>query len=191
MKKIITMSTCVILVVSSLLFSGCKKEDKLSLKGKEKEENIKLKKEQDNKDNYINIGLYFDSSKDGKKSEITKEERLLNKDEVLGEVIIQQLIKGPAVRSDLRPIIPKGTRLISFSITDKIATINFSGEIVVPMSAEKEETCLKAIVNSLSEIPSVEKVKIQVENKNIDTIGGNYSITEPFSKSEVNFKKKD
>ncbi|WP_142413620.1 GerMN domain-containing protein [Hathewaya massiliensis] len=191
MKKIITMSTCVILVVSSLLFSGCKKEDKLSLKGKEKEENIKLKKEQDNKDNYINIGLYFDSSKDGKKSEITKEERLLNKDEVLGEVIIQQLIKGPAVRSELKPILPKGTRLISFSIADKIATINFSSEIVVPMSAEKEETCLKAIVSSLSEIPSVEKVRIQVENKNIDTIGGNYSITEPFSKSEVNFKKKD
>lgn len=186
MKRIIKMSTCVILVASSLLFSACENKDKMSLKGKEKEENIKLQKE---KDNYMNVGLYFDGSKDGKKSEISKEERLLNKDEVIGELIIQELIKGPAVRSELKPIIPKGTRLISFSINDKIATANFSKEIQVPMTAQKEETCLKAIASSLSEISSIDKVRIQVENKNIDSLGGNFSIAEPFSKGEINLSK--
>lgn len=185
-KKMIVMSVCSLSIISALIFGGCEKKDNLASNSKEKIERLQTKEQ---KENSIGIELYFDGSKDGKTSELSKEDRILNSDEVLGEVILQELIKGPTVKSNLKPVIPKDTRLISFTIRDKIATINFSNKILVPMTPEKEETCLKAIASSLTQLPSVEKVKIQVENKNIDTLGGNFDISETFNKNEVNLKK--
>ena len=185
-KKMIVMSVCSLSIISALIFGGCEKKDNLASNSKEKIERLQTKEQ---KENSIGIELYFDGSKDGKTSELSKEDRILNSDEVLGEVILQELIKGPTVKSNLKPVIPKDTRLISFTIRDKIATINFSNKILVTMTPEKEETCLKAIASSLTQLPSVEKVKIQVENKNIDTLGGNFDISETFNKNEVNLKK--
>jgi len=58
------------------------------------------------------------------------------------------------------------------------------------MSEVKEKSCLEGIVASLTQLPSVEKVKITMENKDIDTIGGNFDISKPFSKGELKLIKK-
>ena len=53
------------------------------------------------------------------------------------------------------------------------------------MSEVKEKSCLVSIATSLTQLPSVEKVKMTVGNKNIKTLGGNFDISKPFSKSEI------
>lgn len=183
MKKLLVFITTISIVTSVALATGCEKKDKVSKTNKEKLENVQLQNE---KDNYIELDVYFDASKDEKTINVAREELLINKEEVMGELIISQLIKGPSIQSKLKPVLPKDTRLISFSIKDGIAIINLSQEAKVSMSAGKEEACLKSIANSLTQLNSIEKIRILVENKNVDSLGGNFDISKTFAPEEVN-----
>ena len=182
MRKTIKILLCSMLVVSTVTFLGCEKKDSKSVTNKEKLENLKLPLE---KDGFIQLGIYFDGTKDGSTNQIVKDERIINKEELIGETIMQELIKGPTVKSELKPILPKETRLLSFSIKDTIAYVNLSKEAKKNMSVVKEKSCLQGIAASLAQLPSVKKVKITMENNDIDTIGGNFNISKPFSKDEI------
>lgn len=182
MKKVMKLLLCSMLVISTVAFSGCEKKDQKSVTNKEKLENLKLPLE---KDDFIQFGIYFDGSRDGTTVEVVKDERLINKEELIGETIMQELIKGPTIKSELKPILPKETRLLSFSIKDNIAYVNLSKEAKISMLAAKEKSCLEGIVASLTQLPSVEKIKITIENKNVDTLGGNFDISKPFAKDII------
>lgn len=169
------------IVIASIGFTGCEKKDKLSINNKEKIENITLPNE---KKNNIELDLYFDSSS-GKTAEIAKEERLVNKEELLGEIIVQELLKGPSNVSKLKPVFPKEVRLLSFSIKDNIAYVNLSSEARVTMSTAKEEATLRSLVNSLTQLPSVNKVKIMLDNRDTDLLGGNFDVSKPFGKEDL------
>lgn len=188
MKRVQTLFICSIFLLPSIFsFSGCQKKDIVSLNNKKKIENISI----NNKSNTIELSLYFDSTSNNKKVQITKEERAIQKDELLGELIIHELIKGPsAVSAESKPILPKETRLLNFSIKDGIAYINLSSEASVKMSASKEEACLKSIIYSLCELPSIKKVMIQINNRNVDTLGGNYDISKPLGKENIESARK-
>jgi germination protein M len=182
MRKGMRILLCSLLVISTVAFFGCEKKDKKSVANKEKLENLTLPLE---KDDFIEFGIYFDGSKDGNTVEMVKDMRRINKEQLIGETIMQELIKGPTVKSDLRSILPKETRLLSFSIKDSIAYVNLSKEAKINMSKAKENSCLEGISSSLCQLPSVERVKITIENKDTDTLGGNFNILKPFNKSEI------
>jgi len=57
------------------------------------------------------------------------------------------------------------------------------------MSADKEKVMLQSIASSIIQLPSIKKIMITVENKNVDTLGGNYNISKPFSKEEIDTLK--
>lgn len=179
MKRFIKPIICLILFTSIFYFSGCEKKDKLSKQNKEKIEKLTSL---DGKEENLNLSLYFDTSTDPDKVELSQEERLINTNELLGELTLNELIKGPSVNSKLYPILPKETRLMSFSVESGIAYANFSKDILVKMSAKKEEACLKSIVWSLTALPNIEKVKFLVENNDIQTLGGNFNISKPIGK---------
>ncbi|MEG0307917.1 MAG: GerMN domain-containing protein [Clostridium sp.] len=153
------------------------KKDKASMISKEKLQNST------SKDDNIDIDLYFGGN--GDKADIVKEQRLISSEEFLGEIIMQELIKGPAVVSESKPVFPKGTRLLSFSIKDKIAYISLSNEVVLKMTSVQEGTLLKSITTSLTQLSSIEKVMITIDNQGVETLGGNYNISKPFSKDEI------
>ena len=104
--------------------------------------------------------------------------------------IIQELIKGPTVKSELKPVLPKETRLLSFSIKDNIAYVNLSKEAKINMSEAKEKSCLQSIAASLTQLSSIKKIKLTLENNDIDTIGGNFDVSKPFSKEGLTLLKK-
>lgn len=181
MKKALSFFFIGIMTLVLLSFFGCEKKDNASINNKEKVENIVLPNE---KDNAIQINLYFDSS-DDKSVSVSKEERLINKEEFLGEIIVQELLKGPSNVSNLKPILPKGTKLLSFSIKDNIAYVNLNDEARVTMSPQKEEATLRSLINSLTELPSIKKVKIMLNNKDTDFLGGNYDVSKPIGKEDL------
>ncbi|HCQ88967.1 MAG TPA: sporulation/spore germination protein, partial [Clostridium sp.] len=90
--------------MAALAFRSFESKDRNSILSKEKLQNLKLPSE---KGEYIDIKLYFDGSKNDKDVKIAKEERLVNKEELVGEIIMQELIKGPAVVSESKSILPK------------------------------------------------------------------------------------
>lgn len=171
------------MMTSAILSTGCEKVSKTS---KDKQEKVHL---MDVQDGYMSLQVYFDASTDDKAVSIAKEELLVNKEELIGEILINQLIKGPSTEGNLKAILPKDARLINFSIKDDIAIINFSKEAAVPMTASKEEACLKAMVTSLAQLESVSKVTILIESKNAEILGGNYSISKPFGLQDISSLK--
>lgn len=187
MRKVLTVLLIVIIVFSMTIFVACEKKDALSCNEKEKLKNIKLS---DCKDKYINLDVYYRSSKGEEDTEIIKEEKLIEKEEMLGQIIMQEIIKGPSIKSNLAPVLPKETRLLAFSIKDEIAYVNLSKEAQVPMSPVQELACLKSIASSLSQLPTIKKIQIQIENHNIDSLGGNYDIEKPFNKDDIDARKK-
>lgn len=188
MKKKFGLFMCSMIVFSTLNLTACEKKDKSSLNNKEKEKQIALSKE---KENVLDLNVYFDSSNDVNTSDISKEERVIRKDEMLGETILNELIKGPSVKSKLKPLLPKDTRLLSLSIKDNIAYINLSKEANIDMTMAKEESCLKSIILSLNQVSSIQKIKISIENNDSNIWGGHFDLSKPIGKDDLqNAKRK-
>lgn len=183
MKKNFTMIIFSIVLVSFLATTGCEKKDTLSSQNKQKIEKLTPS---DSKDNNVELELYFDASKNNEKVDLTKEERLINTDELLGELTVHELIKGPYLNSKLNPVLPKNTRLLSFSIDNKIAYVNLSKEALTNMPPTKEEACVKSMVWSLTSLRGIEKVKFLIENKDIHHSLKNIDISKPLSRSDFN-----
>lgn len=186
MIKVFRLVVCGTLIASSAFFAACEKKDKLSVNNTEKIKNLQLPME---KDQYISLNVYFDASQSENKIEISKDEVLVQKEELIGELLVNRLIKGPSIESKLSPVLPKDTKLISFSIKNNIAIVNLSKEAQVKMSHGKEEACLKSIASSLTQLASVAKVKILIDNKDVEVLGGNFDISKPFGKDELVEKK--
>jgi spore germination protein GerM len=105
-------------MINLVSLTGCGKENKVNISNTEKIKKLKL----DNSDDaYLNLNIYFDASKSENEIGVAKEERIIQKDELIGEVIMQQLIKGPSVKSKSKPVFPNNARILSFSIKDNIA----------------------------------------------------------------------
>ncbi|APF27028.1 sporulation/spore germination protein [Clostridium sporogenes] len=182
MKKSIKLAFCSSLIISSVFFISCEKKDSISINNKDKIKNITLHNE---KNNLVDLNLYFDSTNSSNNAEITKEERIIKKDELLGQFIIGELIKGPSVNNSLKPIFPKETRLLSFSIKNNIAYVNLSSEAYYSMTADKEEAYLKSIIWSLTELPSIKKVKLFIENKDMSSLSKNFKFDDPIGRDDI------
>lgn len=187
MKKAFGLFISSMVVFSALNLTGCERKDNISLNTKEKEKQIALSKE---KENTLDLNIYFDSSKDINNPEISKEERVMKRDEILGETIINEIIKGPSVKSNLKSVFPKETRLLSLSIKNNIAYVNLSKEADIGMTPFKAETLIKSIVWSLTQIPSVQKVKLSVENNDVNIFGGYFNLSKPIGKDDLQNDKR-
>lgn len=188
MKKIYKVCSIILAMTSlALMLTACGNKDTVSVKSTEKLKTLKMA---DSQDEWINMNVYFDGSTDANEVKVMKEERIIQREELLGEIIMQELIKGPAVASELKPIFHKDTKLLSFSIKDGIAYINLSDAARYDMTEAKEEACLRSIALSLTELPSVNKIKLLIDNRNVETLGGNFDISKAFSNDDiVNIKK--
>ncbi len=95
--------------------------------------------------------------------------------------IIGELIRGPAGGSVLCPTVPRGTRLRSLSIVDGVAYVDFSRELASSHwgGSRAEEITVYSIVNTLAELPEVERVQILVDGAWPVTIAGHVVLDTP------------
>lgn len=98
---------------------------------------------------------------------------------------LQALLNGPLSHEDLEPSVPPTTRLLGLSIYRGLATVNFSGEIIRDFNggALIESYLIKAVVNTLTEFPEIDRVQFLVEGEPVESIGGHILITDPIERS--------
>lgn len=96
--------------------------------------------------------------------------------------IFVELAKGPAGESVLCPTIPRGTRLRSLKIVGSIAYVDVSREFVEGHwgGSRAEEITVYSVVNTLAELPEVDRVQILVEGAGPVTIAGHILLDIPF-----------
>lgn len=87
--------------------------------------------------------------------------------------------------------IPKGATVRSIHFAGGIARIDFSPELVKNFrgGSAAELMLVGSIVNTLTEINGVEKVRITVNGKPIETIGGHCDVSEPIGRMPELLKK--
>lgn len=86
------------------------------------------------------------------------------------QLIIEQLINGPSVikgtkEGTLYPTIPEAATLIKVSTKDGVCYVDLSKEFLDKIPEITDEVAIYSIVNSLAEIPSVNKVKFLINGE--------------------------
>ena len=83
-------------------------------------------------------------------------------------------------------VVPKGTKLRAFYVTDRgDAFVDLSGDVVSahPGGSLTELLTVYAIVNAVTaNLPSVQRVQLLVEGKEVDTIAGHVDVRRPLEK---------
>lgn len=164
------MASLVILTVS---LTSCN----LNSKDKLREEKLT-----EDKGDMIEFNLYYNVSNDENSSAVKVEKRAINKDEVIGRIIIEELIKGPSANGSLQSPLPKDTKLLSFTIKDNIGYVSLDlGTEEIKITPAKEIAAVKSMLISLSQITSINQVKISIPKTNQETFAGNIDITKPIN----------
>lgn len=126
------------------------------------------------------ITLYFG---DGQTMYLVPEEReAARKDETLEEVIVWELIKGPR-KAGLTRTIPGGARLLSVSVVEGVAYVNFSGEFKTKHwgGSAGENMTIFSVVNSLAKLPGIKKVQFLLEGEKQESILGHADTSVPIA----------
>ncbi|MPQ43407.1 hypothetical protein GBZ86_06495 [Clostridium tarantellae] len=177
----------ILAIVTSLMLVSCNsiKKDELSVQNNEK-----LKMIINDEIGEIKTKIYFDGTNNEKNPQVAEQTLFINGEELIGQYLMQSLIQGPDIKGSSKAILPKNTKLISFTIKDDIAIINLSKDAVIKMSVAKEKVCLESILLTITQLSSVNKINIIVENQMIDSLGGNFDISKPFGKEDLNGLRK-
>lgn len=89
------------------------------------------------------------------------------------EYIINLLTKGSLYENYLpvnfEPLIPENTKLLNYSLNDKVLKLNFSKEFLL-VKENDEEKMIESIIYSLCELENIDKILIYVENKKLNEL---------------------
>lgn len=127
------------------------------------------------------ITLYF-TDKSGKKLIECDREVVYESTASIERVAMSQLISGPS-EGDLYPVVPDGLRVISISVSDGICYLNIDQKIMNNSLNVSGEVSIYAIVNTLTELPTVNKVQIVINGENLSGYGFNESFNEPLERN--------
>lgn len=89
------------------------------------------------------------------------QERHYNSNVPLEKLVMEQLIKGP-ISKDAQSALPSGTKLVSVSVLDGVCFVTLDNGFLAQDSEIKDEVVLYSIVDSLCELPNINKVQISV-----------------------------
>jgi germination protein M len=104
----------------------------------------------------------------------------------LATTIVKELIKGPGKGTGLKATIPEDAKLKTPVIIEgRTAIVDFSREFIENHTGEKdaEKLTIYSVVNSLTELEGIEKVKFKIEGKSKAEFKGGFKFDAPFPRS--------
>lgn len=122
------------------------------------------------------VSLYFPNKET---NEINPEARLIDIKEIINNAdkkLIELLIEGPKNDKN-KKIIPEGTKINKTYLEEDCAVIDFSSEFLNYTKEEENEKAnlINCIVNTLTELTEVNKVKILIDGSESDEFNEIYS----------------
>ena len=105
-------------------------------------------------------------------------------------IIMKELIQTPK-EEDLHTVVPKGTTLRKpVEVLDNVATIDLSEEFLNNHKGglEQETLTIFAIVNSMTELPDIHKVRFRVNGKTLKEYKGNFRFDKEFPRFKAKNK---
>ncbi|MEG2297307.1 MAG: GerMN domain-containing protein [Clostridium sp.] len=130
----------------------------------------------------VELKLYFaNETKDGLTAETREVVHHVNTS--LEKLVVEQLMEGPMQPGDF-PVLPKDAKLLNVSLSDTICYVNFDSRFTSGESDVAEYIPIYAIVNSLTELQTVNKVQITVNGSADIMYRDAISLAAPLERSE-------
>ena len=134
------------------------------------------KDEADELNSKIRITTYFvneDNTKlEGEIRYMQIEEAKKSTENIAG-AIVTELLKGPSAGFKGKRLIPEGTKLLApVTIAGSLAVVDLSSEFINNSSNDKKEIemCIYSLVNSVTEIKELDRVKILIDGKEVEKL---------------------
>ncbi len=167
-----------LLVLTGAIIAGCTQDEAAPAAISEDNNDMEKKenKEKENTEQVHTVSLYFADAADG----LLKEQRDIKvKEEELKKEILREIIKGPN-DPELERTIPAETEVYNVSLKNSTAVVDFSQEFQAEHwgGSTGEMFSVYSVVNSLSELPDVEKVQFLIEGEEVDTLAGHLELKE-------------
>lgn len=132
---------------------------------------------------HIRATLFFAAPEGDHFSTVVREVPLAERADDQGAEIVNVALQAP--RSPLLPAVPAGTTLRGFYIAEGgDAFVDLSGEgLTAPRGGTTAESlAVYAIVNTvIANLPSVKRVQILIEGKEVDTFAGHLDLRRPLA----------
>lgn len=125
--------------------------------------------------------LYF-STKDA--MYLKGEPRIIDSDNIFVNTI-KELIAGPN-SSSLSPTIPQGVELISITINNGVARLNFNRSLIENHwgGSSGESLTVYSIVNTMTQFPEIKSVQFLIEGEEVETLAGHIYLKEPIQRND-------
>ncbi len=125
--------------------------------------------------------LYF-ANADGTGLVQTTESVAYNSNISMEKLVTEHIISGP-LSSGVYPVTDPGVGLISVTTKDGICYVNLSKEFLVKQGKLTDEVVLYAFVNSLTELPNINKVQFMIDSETEISFGEHTYLNEPFERN--------
>ncbi len=101
----------------------------------------------------------------------------------LERLVVEQLVAGPS-DDGANPVIPKETRILNISVAENICYVNFDSNFLAGVPNTSEKLAVYAIVDSLTELQTVNKVQITVNGSQDIMYRDAIPLNKPFDRDE-------
>ncbi len=130
----------------------------------------------------IRIVLFFANEDGDRLVEVSRP--LVYKDNVsLERMVVEQLIQGPLEEEKAYPVISPDTKVLDVTVKDGICYINLNEGFLKQTYNVTGDVAIYSIVNSLIELPNVNKVQIAVGGKNDVVFREKFPLTTVFERN--------
>lgn len=112
-------------------------------------------------------------------------------EEGIAKATIRSLVKGNEIeqriaQSGLHGVIPENTEIKGMSIKDGVCRVDFSQNILNTESYEQEENMISSLTYTLTEFPTIDKVEVLVDGKELSSLSKGYAINTAFERKNIN-----
>ncbi len=192
MRRIVPVVLICLLIIS--IFGGCSLLQKLGIRNINDEtqpvSSIYISEAEARKFmDKVPVTLYFATKDDKQLVKVIRYVPMAEIDQDTGKLaslLVKELIKGPGKDTKLKPTIPEGTALRSpVVVKDGVAIVDFTKEFVDkhPGGKDAEQMTIFSIVNTLTELKDIEKVKFTVEGQTRSEFKGNFRFDAEFPRT--------
>lgn len=122
----------------------------------------------------ISVNLYFADS-NGKKLVKVPTNVTFDGTISIEQLIMQQIISGPesvnGVDTSLKAVVPSTTVVNQITVREQICYIDLNKEFLTSVEGVNREVSLYSVVNSLAELPDINKVQFTIDGETINYYG--------------------
>lgn len=108
---------------------------------------------------------------------LAPERHKVTRTQAIAKAALEELVHGTAQDTDHSTPFPRAARINSVTVRDKVATVDWSAEVLTANAgAETEALGIQSVVYTLTEFPTIAKVRFTVEGKSSGTASNGRAI---------------